>query len=62
MEEKGYIEDRLESALEDLKEKNKEVPCRENSIAITKIEEALMWLDARARDRQARGVAGTKEE
>lgn len=32
--------------------------CRQNAIAITKLEEALMWLDHRTKDRQARGVEG----
>ncbi len=32
--------------------------CRENSIAITKIEEALHWQEARTKDRQARKVEG----
>jgi hypothetical protein len=32
---------------------------RENSIAVTKLEEALMWLEKRTRDRTARGVEGT---
>jgi hypothetical protein len=32
---------------------------RENSIAITKLEEALMWLNKRAEDRKLRGVQGT---
>ena len=36
--------------------------CRENSIAITKLEEALMWLDKRTRDRERRGVEGTHNE
>lgn len=27
---------------------NKQLPCRENSIVITKLEEALMWLEKRA--------------
>lgn len=35
------------------------VPCRENSLAITKLEEAKHWLDARTRNRQAQGVEGT---
>lgn len=35
--------------------------CRENAIALTKIEEALMWLQARTRDRIARGVEGTHQ-
>lgn len=32
--------------------------CRENAIALTKIEEGLMWLQKRTRDREARGVEG----
>lgn len=35
------------------------VPCRENSIAVTKLDEALMWLKKRKEDRTARGVEGT---
>lgn len=33
--------------------------CRENSLAITKLEEALMWLRKRTEDRERRGVEGT---
>lgn len=33
--------------------------CRESAIALTKVEEALMWLHKRTRDRIARGVEGT---
>lgn len=33
--------------------------CRENAIALTKLEEAQMWLQKRTRDREARGVEGT---
>lgn len=33
--------------------------CRENALAITKIEEALHWLDERTAGREARGVEGT---
>lgn len=32
---------------------------RDNSLAITKLEEALMWLQKRTRDRENRGVEGT---
>lgn len=35
--------------------------CRENALAITKLEEALHWLEARTADRKARGVEGTHE-
>ena len=40
---------------------NKKMPCRENAIAITNIEQAQLWLEKRTRDRLARGVEGTKE-
>ena len=30
--------------------------CRENAIALTKLEEALMWLEKRTRDREEREV------
>ena len=33
-------------------------PCRENAIVITKLEEALMWLEKRTADRLARQVEG----
>jgi len=33
--------------------------CRENAIAITKLEEALLWLGKRTADREARQVEGT---
>jgi hypothetical protein len=32
---------------------------RYNALAITKLEEALHWLEARTKDRQKRGVEGT---
>ena len=41
-----------------LGEMGKKFPCRENSLAITKLEEALMWLEKRTADRKARGVEG----
>lgn len=37
---------------------NKAFPCRENSIAITHLETALLWLEKRTADREARGVEG----
>lgn len=37
-------------------------PCRENALAITKIEEALMWIGARTADRVKRGVEGKNEK
>jgi hypothetical protein len=38
---------------------NGKFPCRENAIVITKLEESLMWLNKRTRDRMARGVEGS---
>ena len=35
--------------------------CRENALAITKIEEAMHWLNHRTSDRQAQGVEGTNQ-
>lgn len=35
--------------------------CRENALAITKIEEALHWLHHRTADREGRGVEGTHQ-
>ena len=32
--------------------------CRENAFALTKLEEAMHWLNARTADRMARGVEG----
>lgn len=37
---------------------NKYFPCRENAVAITKLDEALMWLEKRKKDRIARDVEG----
>jgi hypothetical protein len=36
--------------------------CRENAIALTKLEEVLMWLRKRTDNRVARGVEGTHEK
>ena len=33
-------------------------PCRENALAITKLDEALMWLNKRTADRVKRNVEG----
>lgn len=36
-----------------------EFRCRENAVAITKLEEALLWLRKRTMGREQRGVEGT---
>lgn len=40
---------------------NKKFPCRENAMAITKLDEALMWLRERTRKRIDRNVEGTSQ-
>lgn len=36
-----------------------EFACRENALVLTKVEEAIMWYEARVRDREKRKVLGT---
>lgn len=51
-------EEVLELEILRLRALNDRFPCRENSIAITHIEAALLWLRERTRVRQAQGVEG----
>lgn len=51
----------IETAKVMLEGLNKQFPCRENSSAITKLDEALMWLDKRKKDREKRDVEGTSQ-
>lgn len=39
-----------------------EFSCRENALAITKLEEALLWLRKRTMGREQRGVEGTHKK
>lgn len=57
----AQIDDVLTVCLSFLRGVNTKVPCRENSVAITKLEECLMWLGARTADRERRGVEGESE-
>lgn len=52
------LEEMLRVSIERLQDLNGRFACRENSIAITKMQEALMWLNARTADREKRGVEG----
>lgn len=52
----AIVEDRL------LGFQSGEYACRENAVALTKIQEAMMWLQKRTRDRAARGVEGTSQK
>ena len=53
------LEEVIEMLLDRLSYLQRKVGCRENAIAITKLEEALMWLNKRTTDRLKRGVEGT---
>jgi hypothetical protein len=53
------VESLLALLIYDLKEKNIELPSRQTSIAVTKLEEALMWITNRTLDRVQRGVVNT---
>lgn len=44
-----------------LQKLNAKNPCRENSLAITKLEESLMWLNKRTQNRVERGVENTSK-
>ncbi len=56
----AFVEDVLEACLQRLQFfASGKFPSRQNSLAITKLEEALFWLDDRTRERQRRGVEGT---
>jgi hypothetical protein len=52
------VVDVIAAAKHILEELNKKFPCRENSITITKLDEALIWQDKRTKDRLQRGVEG----
>ena len=51
----------IEAAKAMLEGLNKKFPCRENSVAITKLDEAIHWLEHRKKDRERRSVEGTSQ-
>jgi hypothetical protein len=53
-----FIEDLIIVAISKLESYQAKFPCRENALAITKLEESLQWLTSRKADREARGVYG----
>lgn len=55
------LEEMIRVCIERLSELNKSFSCRENAVAITKLEEAKMWLELRTANRLARGVEGTHQ-
>ncbi len=59
----AFVEDVLEAARQRLQFfQASKFRCRENAIALTKIEEALQWLDWRSRQRTLQGVENSYEE
>jgi hypothetical protein len=51
-------EDLLEVLIDRMNYLQSKFPCRENAIAITKLDEALLWLEKRTNDRKKRQVEG----
>jgi hypothetical protein len=55
----AQIEDVIDALVEELRGfQGGEFRCRENALAITKLEEARLWLNERTRTRVAQGVEG----
>jgi hypothetical protein len=58
----AFVEDVIAAAKQRIEHyQDGKFACRENALAITKLEEALLWLNKRTADRTARGVEGTHE-
>lgn len=56
----AFVEDVLRAVIQRVEHYNEtEFRCRENSLAITHMEEALHWFNARTAAREDRGVEGT---
>lgn len=58
----AFVETVIDAALQRIQHYQKsQFNCRENSLAITKLEEALHWLNSRTNRREYDGVEGTHE-
>jgi hypothetical protein len=58
----AFVEGVISAALQRIQHyQSGEFRCRENALAITKLEEALHWLESRTARREAQGVEGTHE-
>lgn len=58
----AFVETVLRAALQRIEHyQETQFRCRENALAITKIEEALHWLGSRTARRETAGVEGTHE-
>lgn len=59
----AFVEDVLRAVIQRVEYYNgTKFRCRENSLAITHMEEAVHWFNARTADREDRGVEGTHQE
>lgn len=56
------IDDLIELCKRFIEYHNEKFPCRENAVAITKLDEANLWLLKRRLDREKRGVEGTNKK
>lgn len=56
----AFVEGVIAAALQRIQHyQDSKFKCRENAIAVTKLEEALLWLNKRTNDRESRGAEGT---
>ncbi len=58
----GQIDDIIEWVKEKIEGFNKQFPCRENAMIVTKLDEALLWSMKRKLDREKRLVEGTNQK
>ncbi len=57
----AFVEGVIAAAIDRIQFYQTKFACRENALAITKLEEALHWLNARTARREAAGTEGTHE-
>lgn len=55
-------EELLEILIDRISYLQEKFPCKENACCITHLQEGLMWLEKRTRDRVKRGVEGKREK
>lgn len=56
------VDDLITVVTKIIRKLNADYPCRENSIVITNLETATLWLGKRKEDREARNVEGTNQK
>jgi hypothetical protein len=56
----AFVENVVDAAIKRIEHyQSTKFKCRENAIALTHLETALLWLNKRTQDREKRGVEGT---